>query len=375
MGITRDFFLACSTSPWLRERATRYGFVRRAVSRFMPGEAPSDAIGAALALRDRSIGSVFTYLGENVSDPAEAQSVAEHYLDLLERIRKSGLAADVSVKLTQLGLDLSPDLCHANLKRIVEHCDGKSVLWIDMEASNYVDATLALYRRARAAYPNVGVCLQAYLYRTAEDLRSLVPLGAAIRLVKGAYKEAADRAFPRKKDVDENYFALAERLLAREARDAGARAAMATHDLALIRRIIEHAESAKLGKRRLRSGLALRWLRGLQRLHGCGKGCAGVLLLRSVNHQDDEQRRQRGYADRGGSEQRLAAIDMIARERRNLLHDLGIKRAGQGLIDRIRWRLRIEQLLRLLTQSARGIVKWIVRCGRVLLQGTHTLLL
>jgi proline dehydrogenase len=261
VGITRNFFLACSTSPWLRERATRYGFVRRAVSRFMPGETPSDAIGAALALRDRSIGAMFTYLGENVSDPAEAQSVTEHYLDLLDRIRKSGPGAEVSVKLTQLGLDLSPELCHANLKRIIEHADPKSVVWIDMEASNYVDATLDLYRRARAAYPNVGVCLQAYLYRTAEDLRSLIPLGAAIRLVKGAYKEPADRAFPRKKDVDENYFALAERLLAREARAAGVRAAMATHDLALIRRIVEHAESSKLGK----SSLEFQMLYGIQR--------------------------------------------------------------------------------------------------------------
>ncbi|PYV24787.1 MAG: proline dehydrogenase [Acidobacteria bacterium] len=261
MGIMRDFFLACSTSPWLRERATRYGFVRRAVSRFMPGEAPSDAIGAGLALRDRSIGSVFTYLGENVSDPTEAQVVTEHYLDLLDRVRKSGLGAEVSVKLTQLGLDLSPELCHANLKRIIEHADAKSVVWIDMEASDYVDATLDLYRRARAAYPNVGVCLQAYLYRTAEDLRSLVPLGAAIRLVKGAYKEPADRAFPRKKDVDENYFALAERLLADEARAAGVRAAMATHDLALIRRIIEHAESRNLGK----SSCEFQMLYGIQR--------------------------------------------------------------------------------------------------------------
>ena len=257
----RDFFLACSTSPWLRERATRYGFVQRAVSRFMPGETPSDAIGAALALRDRSIGSVFTYLGENVSDPTEAQVVTEHYLDLLDRVRKSGLGAEVSVKLTQLGLDLSPELCHANLKRIIEHADRQSIVWIDMEASNYVDATLDLYRRARAAYPNVGVCLQAYLYRTAEDLRSLIPLGAAIRLVKGAYKEPADRAFPRKKDVDENYFALAERLLADEARAAGVRAAMATHDLALIRRIIEHAESRTLGK----SSCEFQMLYGIQR--------------------------------------------------------------------------------------------------------------
>src|SRR5439155_2022950 len=139
-GLTRDFFLACSTSPWLRERATRYGFVRRAVSRFMPGEAPSDAIDAALALRGRSIGSVFTYLGENVADAAEAQSVTEHHLDLLDRIRKSGFPAEVSVELTQLVLDLSPELCHANLRRIIEQADPKSLVWIVLEARIYVNA-------------------------------------------------------------------------------------------------------------------------------------------------------------------------------------------------------------------------------------------
>jgi len=229
----RDFFLACSTSPWLRERATRYGFVQRAVSRFMPGETPSDAIGAALALRDRSIGAMFTYLGENVSDPAEAQSVTEHYLDLLDRIRKSGLGAEVSVKLTQLGLDLSAELCHANLKRIIEHADPKVVVWVDMEASNYVDRTLELYRRARAVYPNVGVCLQAYLHRTAKDLESLLPIAPAIRLVKGAYNEPAGVAFPKKRDVDESYRQLAQRLLAEAARQRG-KPVFGTHDLGLI---------------------------------------------------------------------------------------------------------------------------------------------
>jgi proline dehydrogenase len=257
----RSFFLVCSQSRWLRERATQLSFVRHAVSRFMPGETASDAISAAVVLRDQSIGTVFTYLGENISDPAEAQGVTEHYLDVFDRIEGSGLATEVSVKLTQLGLDLSGDLCYSNLKRIIERSGIKSVVWIDMEASNYVDATLELYRRARAAYPNVGVCLQAYLYRTAEDLKSLTPLGAAIRLVKGAYSEAPDVAFSRKKDVDENYFLLAQQLLSDEARAAGVRAAMGTHDLGLIRRIIDYAESRKLGK----ACLEFQMLYGIQR--------------------------------------------------------------------------------------------------------------
>jgi len=257
----RSFFLACSQSRWLRDWATRFGFVRRAVSRFMPGETVSDAISAACALREQSIGTVFTHLGENVSDPAEAQYATQHYLDVLDRIHESGLGTEVSVKLTQLGLDLSPEVCYANLRRIIEHAGPASVVWIDMEASNYVDRTLDVYRRARAAYPNVGVCLQAYLYRTAEDLKALLPAGAAIRLVKGAYKEPPNVAFPRKKDVDENYFALARQLLSDEARAAGVRAAMATHDLELIRRITDYVASNKLGM----SAIEFQMLYGIQR--------------------------------------------------------------------------------------------------------------
>lgn len=257
----RSFFLLCSQSRWLRERALRYGFVQRAVSRFMPGETISDALSAARTLRDRSIGTVFTYLGENISDPAEAERVTLHYLDALDRIRDLGLKTEVSVKLTQLGLDLSPELCYANLKRIIEHAGARSVVWIDMEASNYVDLTLNLCRRARQVYPNVGVCLQAYLYRTTQDLAALIPCGLAIRLVKGAYQEPPDRAFPRKRDVDENYFVLAKRLLSDEARRRGVRAAIATHDLKLIQRVIEYAESKRLGK----SSFEFQMLYGIQR--------------------------------------------------------------------------------------------------------------
>ncbi len=227
----------------------------------MPGETVSDALAAAAALREQSIGTIFTQLGENVSDLTEAEQVTVHYLDVLDRIRSQGLRTEVSVKLTQLGLDLNPELCYTNLVRIIEHAGTRSVVWIDMEASNYVDPTLTLYRRAKLVYPNVGVCLQAYLFRTAKDLASLVPLGAAIRLVKGAYKEPPDVAFPRKKDVDENYFALAKQLLGDEARARSVRAAMATHDQKLIRRITEFAASRGPNK----DCLEVQMLYGIQR--------------------------------------------------------------------------------------------------------------
>lgn len=261
MGLMRSFFLACSQSKSLRERATRYGFVRRAVSRFMPGESVSDALAAAVTLRDQSIGTVFTLLGENISDSAEAGRVTDHYVDVLRRIREMGLGTEVSVKLTQLGLDLGPDLCYANVKKIIEAAGSESVVWLDMEASNYVDATLELYRRARHDFPNVGVCLQAYLYRTADDVAGLIPLGPAIRLVKGAYKEPPKIAFPHKKDVDENYFAIAKQMLSEDARSRGMRAAFATHDCKLIRRIVEYAEALKLGK----DGFEFQMLYGIQR--------------------------------------------------------------------------------------------------------------
>lgn len=244
----RNFFLMCSQSRWLREHATKHRFVRRAVSRFMPGETVSDALAAAIALRDGSIGSVFTRLGENVTDAAEAAEVTAHYLEVLERIRAMGLGTEVSVKLTQLGLDLDPGLCYANLEKIIKKAGAGSVVWVDMEASNYVDATLDIYRRARKSYPNAGICLQAYLYRTANDLASLVPMGAAIRLVKGAYLEPPTVALPRKRDVDAAFFALAQQMLADNARAAGVRAAIATHDRKLIQQIIEYAQSRGLAK-------------------------------------------------------------------------------------------------------------------------------
>ncbi|MHB8655134.1 MAG: proline dehydrogenase family protein [Terriglobia bacterium] len=278
MAVMRSFFLFCSQNKWMRKHATRYGFVRRAVSRFMPGETVSDALASALSLQGQSIGTVFTLLGENVSDPAEAERVTAHYLDVLRRIRETGLRTEVSVKLTQLGLDLSPELCHANVKQIIEQAGAGSVVWIDMEASNYVDATIELYRRARQAYPNVGICLQAYLYRTAKDIANLLPLGPAIRLVKGAYQEPAAVAYPRKKDVDENYFALAKQMLSDDARAVGLRAAFATHDRKLIQRIIDDAELKKMGK----DSFEFQMLYGIQReeqLRLAREGWKSIVLI------------------------------------------------------------------------------------------------
>src|SRR5215472_4811629 len=148
MSLMRSALLAASTNMWLREHATRYGFVRSSVSRFMPGETLEDALRATDTLRNKGIGGVLTHLGENVADQAEARQVAEHYLGLLAQTRGDISAPEISVKPTQLGLDLSPDLCFENLAALIRAERRERTLWIDMEASSYVDATLDLYLRA-----------------------------------------------------------------------------------------------------------------------------------------------------------------------------------------------------------------------------------
>jgi proline dehydrogenase len=248
MALMKSALLAASQSHWLRKKAPHYWFVRRTASRFMPGETAADALTAAQHLQGHGIGSVFTYLGENITDAAEARRAADEYMEVLSQIRARDLDAQVSVKLTQLGVEISSSQCYMNLKRIIAYAGENNTVWIDMESSQYVDITLELYRRARTAFPNVGVCLQAYLYRTARDIAALMPLAPAIRLVKGAYKEPSDVAYPHKKDVDENYLTLARALLCESALRAGVRAAIATHDPVLIHRIHDMAHEQGLTK-------------------------------------------------------------------------------------------------------------------------------
>ena len=274
----RSLLLAASQNQWLREHATQYSFVRGTVSRFMPGETLEDALGAAGVLQRKKIGTVFTHLGENIKDRAEAQQVTEHYVEVLKRIREKGLQAEISVKLTQLGLDLSLDLCFEHLNTIIESSEKDSIIWVDMEASNYVDATLDLYRRVLSVHPNVGICLQAYLYRTKDDLEKLLPLRPSIRLVKGAYNEPAAIAFPHKQDVDESYFRLGRQMLRAKKENRCVRAAFGTHDLALIRRLADCASAEGFAK----EDFEVQMLYGIQRAEQerlAGEGCTSIVLI------------------------------------------------------------------------------------------------
>ncbi len=233
----RGLLLWASENPVLAERLPRFGFVQRAVRRFMPGEDPEAAMTEALRIQKSRMSTIFTLLGENINEPSEAVAVVEHYQGVLKELDRRDLDVEISVKLTQLGVDLGRDLAAANLDAILGLAQELDrFVWVDIEASSYVDVTLDIYKAARARYENTGLCLQAYLYRTAEDLEGLLPLQPAIRLVKGAYAEPAEVAFPKKKDVDKNFLELALRLLDVVA-EGGVRAAFGTHDGTLVERI------------------------------------------------------------------------------------------------------------------------------------------
>lgn len=278
MALMRSMLLAASQNAWLREHAVHYPFVKRSVSRFMPGETIDAALAAAKTLSARNIGTVFTHLGENVADREEARSVTAHYVEVMQRIHQLGMSSEVSVKLTQLGLDLSPEFCAENLEQIIQAEKPDSTVWVDMEASNYVDSTLTLYKQALKRCPNVGICLQSYLYRTKKDLADLLPLRPSIRLVKGAYKEPPSIALPKKIDVDKSYFTLAQEMLRAKATGQCHRAAFGTHDLGLIRRISEFCAKQGFDKR----SVEVHMLYGIQRAEQerlANDGCRSVVLV------------------------------------------------------------------------------------------------
>jgi proline dehydrogenase len=216
----------------------RTAFVRRSVKKFMPGETASDAIAAAVALKPARISTILTHLGENIANLGEADEVERHYLELLKAIKSANIDAQISVKPTQLGFDQNHDACLAHCTRLLEASEKQQTFfWLDMESSPYVDGTISLYKELRQRSPFVGIAIQAYLRRSPKDVEDLVKLGAAIRLVKGAYLEPASIAFPKKKDVDEQYFQLATRLLQGDADKPGALLHIATHDVALQERL------------------------------------------------------------------------------------------------------------------------------------------
>ena len=240
MSLTRKALLWASTNAWIRENAMRTGFVRRSVSKFMPGERIEDAIEAAKGLKPAGVHTILTRLGENIAHIGEAEEVCEHYLQVIDLIAAAGIDSQISVKPTQLGYDQDPEVCVRYCLRLIERCEQtKTFFWLDMESSPYVDGTIALFKRLRDRTPNIGIAIQAYLFRTEKDIDELVALGSAIRMVKGAYLEPPDVAYPDKADVDQNYFKLCARLLQEDAFKPGALLHIATHDVGLQERLLK----------------------------------------------------------------------------------------------------------------------------------------
>jgi proline dehydrogenase len=244
MGLMRGALLWASQNRTLRTRLPRFRFVRRAVRKFMPGETLDDALKAARALAGRGITSTFTELGENVTTVGEAEKVVADYVEVMDRVDREGLDVEVSVKLTHLGLDVDEEAAFRNVERLAGAAAEKgNALWVDMEAHPYVERTLGVYHRAREAHANLGICLQAYLRRTEQDLADVLAKGGRVRLVKGAYREPAEILVGDKRAVDEAFFRLAMQSLGHVG-GGGVGLAVATHDLKLIDRIDRAAREA-----------------------------------------------------------------------------------------------------------------------------------
>lgn len=217
---------------------------RRVARRFVAGETLDDAIEAGWGVNRAKRSASLDLLGENVSDEAGARRAAEDYLAIFDRIAREKLDANVSLKLTQLGLDLREPLCQELLEGIVAHAaELGNFVRIDMEGSAYTRRTVDLTKRVRARYSNVGTVMQAYLYRAEQDVKDLLSVGCQMRLCKGAYKEPPDIAFPKKTDVDANYVKLMKLLLS-----SGIYHGIATHDPALIQATKEYARERNIGR-------------------------------------------------------------------------------------------------------------------------------
>ena len=244
----RSILLAAARSQTLNDFALHSSVVKRATRKFMPGEHAEDALAAGAEIAATGRGLIFTQLGESITSAQAATAVRDHYLGFLDQIRVKNLPAHISVKPTQLGLDLSVAECERNLQTLAAKAEQTgSALWLDMEDSGYVDRTLDLYVALKKKHPSTGIALQAYLYRTPDDLAALMPFAPVIRLVKGAYDEPPKVAFEKKSDTDRAYYELASRMLA-AAPTGGCTPIFGTHDLPLITRIVERATSTGVGK-------------------------------------------------------------------------------------------------------------------------------
>ena len=253
----RAALLALAANGKLRRWAETSSTARKVSSRFIAGRTLEDALSACAKLRDEGITATLDYLGENVRSAEEAAACRDVFLRAMEALHAAGLEPNVSIKLTQFGIDLSEAGCEANVTPLVEMAERLGgFVRVDMEGSAYTQRTLDLVTRVHRRHPACGAVLQACLYRSAQDVNALIREGVRVRLVKGAYLEPPEIAFPGKADVDRHYIGLAHHLLA-----SGHYPAIATHD----ERIIDRVERFAANNRVPRDGFEFQMLYGIRR--------------------------------------------------------------------------------------------------------------
>jgi len=244
--VTRSALLYLSRQEGLKEFATRFAPFKKLTTRFIAGEDIDEAVAAIRELNARGCTASFDHLNESVTSTEETEAEVEEYLNVLARIDESGIDSNVSIKLTQFGLEIDPELTYRNARRVVaEAARLGNFVRIDMEGSTVTQATLDIFKRLRAEFGlnEVGIVLQSYLYRTMDDARELLKIPARIRICKGAYNEPPEVAYPDKKDVDANYVRVMEMLLSSDVYHG-----IATHDPKMIDATIDFANREGIGK-------------------------------------------------------------------------------------------------------------------------------
>lgn len=249
MSLSRDILLWASENQRMRRHVPTWKFVKHAVKKFMPGENLEDALDAADKFQNDSIPVVLTRLGENIKDLSNGVDVCDHYLKAIDRIVERKLDIELSIKLTQIGFDISFDETYALFKKIAGKVKEElgNILWIDMEGSAYTKRTIDFYKKIKSEYSNIGICVQAYLYSTEADINDILNINPNIRLVKGAYSEPSGIAFPKKEDVDKNYLHLAK-IVMKNMSEKKAFIVFATHDENICAHLIREAKHYSVHK-------------------------------------------------------------------------------------------------------------------------------
>ena len=261
--ITRDALIWLSRQEGLKDFATRFGFFKKLTTRFVAGDSLDEVVPFIRQLNSENCTASFDHLNESVGSEAEAEKEVEEYLDILKRIDEQRIRSNVSIKLTQFGLGLDPELAYRNARRVVEEAHRRgNFVRVDMEDSNVTQETIDIFKRLRAEFDlnTVGIVLQSYLYRTVKDAEELIKLPARIRICKGAYNEPPEVAFPDKKDVDANYLKVMQILLS-----SGIYHGIATHDPKMIDATIDFAKREGIGKEKYEFQMLYGVRRDLQR--------------------------------------------------------------------------------------------------------------